>query len=254
MDSEARIEVLEKKLQQLEHELGIQKDIEEVRRLHYIYMHYNSNRMGKQLVDLVAENAESIEIAGRGVYYGKEGFRKNFIDGGGHAENEPTDVGWSFGNILFQLGGMEVITIADDRQSAKGRFAVLTPSIFGFPENQSVNLNAGVYEQEFVKEDGVWKIKKFKYCHYFMVRFDNLKVTPGYSRWPDEKNPADAPTTWYHPFPEAGVMPFHFVNPVTGEQAPELVDQRHYWIGNWPGEFGQKGIREHKPAGEKKEA
>ena len=66
MSEASRIEAIEAKLESLEHELGIQKDIEEVRRLHYIYMYYNSNRMAKQLIDLVAENAESIEIAGRG--------------------------------------------------------------------------------------------------------------------------------------------------------------------------------------------
>ncbi|MEW6186733.1 MAG: nuclear transport factor 2 family protein [Thermodesulfobacteriota bacterium] len=237
MNETSRIEAIEARLKKMEHELGIQKDIEEIRRLHYIYMYYNSNRMAKQLIDLVAENAESIEIAGRGVYYGKEGFKRNFAAPG----EEPKDVGWNFGNILFQLGGMDVITVADDRQSAKGRFAVLTPVITGYPDKQQVSLNAGVYEQKFIREDGIWKISKFKYVHYFMVRFDELTVRPGYSRWPDEKNPADAPTTWYHPFPEGGVFPFHFPNPVTGEMAPERVDFTHYWIGNWPGEFGQKG-------------
>jgi hypothetical protein len=247
MEETSRIEALEARMKVLEHELGIQKDIEEVRRLHYIYMYYNSNRMAKQLMDLVAEKAESIEIGGRGVYYGKDGFRKNFIDpGSGHASTV-RDVGWSFGNCLFQLGGQDVITIADDRQTAKGRFAVLTPVVTGYPKKQNVSLNAGVYEQEFMKEDGVWKIKKFKYVHYFMVHFKDLKVNPDYSRWADAKNPADAPTTWYHPFPEAGVMPFHFKNPVTGETAPEIVDATHYWKGNWPGEFGQSGKNENAP-------
>ena len=68
MSEKLRIEAIEARLKELEHELGIQKDIEEIRRLHYIYMYYNSNRMAKQLLDLVSENAESIEIAGRGVY------------------------------------------------------------------------------------------------------------------------------------------------------------------------------------------
>jgi hypothetical protein len=241
MGEASRIEALEARMKTFEHELGIQKDIEEVRRLHWIYMYYNSNRMAKQLIDLVAEKAESIEIGGRGVYYGKEGFRKNFIDtASGHASTVK-DIGWSFGNCLFQLGAMDVITVADDRQTAKGRFAVLTPTIMGYPDNQRVSMNAGVYEQEFMKEDGIWKIKKFKYVHYFMVQLEGVRVKPGYSRWPDEKNPPDAPTTWYHPFPEAGVFPFHFANPVTGEPAPELVDPTHYWKGNWPGEFGQSG-------------
>ncbi|MFC1532424.1 nuclear transport factor 2 family protein [Thermodesulfobacteriota bacterium] len=237
MCEKSRIEAIEAKLKKLEHELGIQKDIEEIRRLHHTYVYYNSNKMAKQVIDLVAEKAESIEIAGRGVYHGKDGFRKNFVYQG----EEVQDVGWSYGNVLFQLSGMDVITVADDRQTAKGRFAVLTPIVTGYPDNQRVTLNAGVYEQGFIKEDGVWKISKFKYVHSFMIRLEELAINPDYSRWPDEDNPPDEPTSWYHPFPEAGVMPFHFPNPVTGKIPPEIVDPTHHWIGNWPGEFGQKG-------------
>jgi hypothetical protein len=54
MTDASRIEALEARLEKMEHELGIQKDIEEIRHLHYIYMHYNTNRMAKQLIDLVA--------------------------------------------------------------------------------------------------------------------------------------------------------------------------------------------------------
>ena len=66
MCEKSRIEAVEAKLKKLEHELGIQKDIEEIRRLHHTYVYYNSNKMAKQVIDLVAEKAESIEIAGRG--------------------------------------------------------------------------------------------------------------------------------------------------------------------------------------------
>ena len=245
MSEASRLEALEAKLKSLEHELGIQKDIEEIRRLHWIYMYYNHNRMAKQIMGLVSENAESIEIGGRGVYKGKEGFRKNFLSPGASPDAEAQDVGWNFGNTLFQMGGMDVITVGDDRKTAKGRFNVLTPVITGWPDNQRILLNAGVYEQGFVKEDGVWKISKFKYVHTFMVHFQDLKVNPQYSRWPDKEIPADEPTTWYHPFPEGGTFPFHFKNPVTGETAPELVDPKQYWVGNWPGEFGQKGIKKN---------
>ncbi|MBN1382331.1 MAG: hypothetical protein JXA41_11695 [Deltaproteobacteria bacterium] len=36
-------------------------------------------------------------------------------------------------------------------------------------------------------------------------------------------------------------MPSHFVNPVTGEKVPEIIDPTRCWLGNWPGEFGQRG-------------
>jgi hypothetical protein len=46
----------------LEQEVGLQKDIEEIRRLQWICENYNSSGLFQQAIDLVAPNAESIEI------------------------------------------------------------------------------------------------------------------------------------------------------------------------------------------------
>jgi hypothetical protein len=116
---------------------------------------------------------------------------------------------------------------------------VLTPVLRNWPNTEAA-LNAGVYEMEYVKEDGRWMISKFKYVHVFVAHFKkDGTIEPGYSTAPDGK--ADAPTTWYHPWPEEGCLPFHFPNPVTGQLPPEVVTPQHYWIGNWAGEFGKTG-------------
>src|SRR6187431_945182 len=67
-----------KRIEALENEVGIQRDIEEVRRLQFVYNYYNSQGFTKQLLDLVSPNAESIEIGGQGVYKGKAGFERLF--------------------------------------------------------------------------------------------------------------------------------------------------------------------------------
>lgn len=223
---------------QLEQNLGVQQDMQAIRRLQYTYNYYNSSRMYSQLLSLVSENAEFIEIGGRGVYYGKEGFAENF-----HPDEEGVvhDSGMEFGNVLFQLAGQDVITVAPDRQTAKARVRVLTSVYLDFPDTVP-RFNGGDYEMGYVNENGQWLISSLKYVHVFSVTFNKEGgVDPRYSTAPDGS--ADAPTTWYHPWPETGTLPFHFPNPTTGEPSPDVTGETRYWIGNWPGEFGKTGHR-----------
>ncbi len=230
---------LEERLAAMEHQLGVQQDINDIRRLQHTYNYYNSSRMYKQLLALISDDAEFIEIGGRGVYRGKEGFAKNFHP---DESGEVHDTGTQFGDVLFQLAGQDVITVAPDRQSARARIRVLTSIYFDFPDTVP-RFNGGDYEMGYVKEDGRWLISSLKYVHTFSVRYErDGSVTPSYSTAPD--GTADAPTTWYHPWPETGTLPFHFPHPITGEPSPEITGTTQYWIGNWPGEFGKTGKRE----------
>ena len=227
-----------KRIEKLEYELGVQQDTEAVRRLQHTYNYYNTGGLHKQAMALISDKADSIEIGGRGVYKGKAGFLRAFTTYDSTARGEIGDFGYKFGDVLFQLAGQDVITVSPDRQTAKARFEVLTPAIRGFPNSQ-MRMNAGNYEMEYAKENGKWMITKFKYVHVFSIAFKDLTVVAGYSTLPDGR--ADAPTTWYHPYPETGTLPFHFPNPITGEFPPDAVGPTHYWIGNWPGEFGKTG-------------
>ncbi len=70
-------EELTQRIAALEERLAAQEDIEQIRTLQFAYNYYNSGRLYKQLLDLVSEQAGTIEIAGRGVFKGKAGFAKN---------------------------------------------------------------------------------------------------------------------------------------------------------------------------------
>ena len=232
---------LHERLVELESRLAVQEDIEAIRKLQYTYNYYNQSGYSKQLLSLVSENAESIEIGGRGVYLGKDGFRRAFAS---YAEDgEIRDRVKSFGDVLFQIASMDVINVAADRESATCRLIVLTPIFRGFPENPQQKMNAGVYEMKYVREEGQWLISKFKYVHVFSVGWgENGELVPGYSTAPNGE--ADGPTTWYHPWPESGALPFSYPNPVTGEYPPDNTNPTRYWIGNWSEEeFGKTGIR-----------
>ena len=227
------------RMQKMETELSRQKDIEAIRSLQYAYNYYNSGRLYKQVLDLVSENAGDMEIAGRGVYRGKEGFALNFHP---DEDGNVTDKGVEFGFILHQLAGMDVITVAEDGLSAQARVRVLTVVYADFPDTTQ-RMNGGDYEIRYVKEGDKWLIHSMHYVHNFSVLHEkDGSIVPRYSTGPDGK--ADAPTTWYHPYPETGVLSFHFPNPVTQEFPPDVTGSTRYWIGNWPGEYGKTGHRE----------
>jgi hypothetical protein len=79
----------------------------------------------------------------------------------------------------------------------------------------------GVYENEYIKEDGKWKILKFRWCMFFHAPYllswvkpekrVDIQIEPDFSAVR-----ADAPSedTFY---PSGFQTPFHYKNPVTGK-------------------------------------
>jgi hypothetical protein len=111
-----------------------------------------------------------------------------------------------------------VIDVAPDGQSAKLRSRAL--SIMGQWQRYSQWMG-GVYENDYVKENGVWKIKRDQVFNTYFVPYtvgwkdSQPRPPPGITA----ANPPDAPPT--HPFemyPSAFLPPFHYVHPVTGRR------------------------------------
>lgn len=88
----------------------------------------------------------------------------------------------------------------------------------------------GVYENEYIKEDGVWKIFRLRYYPFWHGEFDqgwqhtaadyvppfSKLVTDGDPLGPDEFVQNDE-RLW----PDTRVVPFHYAHPVTGEMVAE---------------------------------
>lgn len=239
----ATIRALAARVEKLEHQIEIQRDIEEIRILQYSYGYYMDNLLFKQVVDLFSRNPISVEWGGGGVYKGREGIIRKYGNG--------VDGGPKYGVFREHLQLQGVIHVADDRRSAKARFRALAFWALSPKDEKGQSLQSGLYEIEYVREDGVWKINKLDY--------KQTMTTPYADGWGKSQlfsacggKDADAPTTWYHPYPEAGVFAYHYRNPVTGAEIPRMLDPKHYWVGNWPGEFGKCGtIDDAKAAGDK---
>jgi hypothetical protein len=109
-----------------------------------------------------------------------------------------------------------VIHVSPDGATAKMRSRAF--SIMGTHE-QSGQWMGGVYENEFVKDDGVWKLQKDQVFNTYFVPYEvgfkdmPQREPPGIS----ESNPPDLPPSVdFDMYPTAFLPPFHYVNPVTG--------------------------------------
>jgi hypothetical protein len=200
---------LEAKLDTLDRRVGLLEDVVQLERLNSIYGYYLAHLQWDDLTGMFAPTG-TIEIAMRGVYVGSASVRRNLNLYGQATDDQ---FGLQHNHMQFQ----PVITVAPDGQSAKMRSRAL--SIMGQWERSSQWMG-GVYENEYVKENGVWKIAKDQVFNTYFVPYtvgwkDVMpRPPPGISR----DNPPDLPPTLpFEMYPSAFLPPFHYAHPITGK-------------------------------------
>jgi hypothetical protein len=196
-------------LEELEKMVTLQEDIQEIENLQKLYGYYFDSGQAQAVIDLFSENTESVEITDHGVFRGKKG-AVHLYSGMAERSNRPA---WNFFEIMQSQG---VIEVAPDGRTATGRW--YTPSFecrpFGGTKKQTWQF--GVYNNEYIKENGKWYFKKFHWNLTYWTSFERgfLKV-PKLADMPFPH--ADAPATAYHPYPSGYHVPFPFRHPVTGQ-------------------------------------
>ena len=212
----ATLAELEKRIQRLQ-------DVKEIERLQHIYGYYRDYADWEKVVDLFSDNAESIEVADHGVYKGKDGIRRFYLDlikGGPHAKPR---VG-VFSTALQMQG---VITVAPDGLNAQGRwygFLIEARPTLSLHEGELVQTwGHGIYEDEYIKENGKWYFKKLHFFLNFRTPYeDGWLVTPVVGQnGPSTTVPPDAPSTTWAPYPSGVHFPVHFAHPITGRHPGE---------------------------------
>ena len=221
-------------LAELRHELGLLKDVAAIRTLQHSYGYFMEKGLYQEIVDLFAEDAEMTFFGG--VYRGKKSIERVYL--GRIRTNFTKGVNGPIPGLLCDVLQMQdVIHVADDRQTAKGRFRALlmggthvaVPEAPKLPYQQW--WEAGVYENDYVREDGVWKFKRLGYHLTWMAEFhkgwadspDMSVYGPG-KTWPENPlGPDELLENPYRPWPETWLLPFHYPHPVTG--APIVPEQ-----------------------------
>jgi hypothetical protein len=203
---------LDSKERALEDRIRILEDIEEIKKLQYIYGYYLDNKMGDQIIDLFSDDTESVEIGG--VYLGKEGVKRVFKRfGGGPIPGE------------MQLHTMEqpVIDVDPDGKTAKGRWRIIWSRAQEIEGEFKALWAQGLYENEYIKENGKWKFKKLVLWTIYRTPYEDgwvkTPVVPSARNameLPEDIRP-DKPYTGPKPYPSTDFLPFHYKHPITGK-------------------------------------
>lgn len=229
MTSEEQTRALEKKVETLANRIGILEDTNAIRKLQHAYGYYLDKCLYNEVVDLFSDSGE-VRFLG-GVFTGKasvrrlycDRFRKNFTNG----INGPI-----YGFMLDHPQMQDIVDVAPDRSAAHGRFrCVMTAGRHETAATETLPMRqwweGGQYENTYVREDGVWKIKLLNYrpvwhadhdtglAHtrkQYVPFYEEKDLFPGNPIGPDALTEVK-PVLW----PDTDVVPFHYAHPVTGK-------------------------------------
>jgi len=223
---EEKVEALSKQVELLSNQIGILEDTHAIRCLHHKYGYYIDKCLYEETVDLFADDCE-VRFMG-GIYRGKEGARRLYI--GRFRERFTGGVnGPVYGFLLEHLQAQDIVTVAPDRRSARARFrCFMQAGRHELAESETRQWwEGGLYENQYVKEEGIWKIKVLDYRGLWHADFHTgwAHTPPGLYPFAAETYPQDPigpdelmagelkPVLW----PDTDVLPFHYPHPVTGK-------------------------------------
>jgi len=182
-----------------------------VENLQSMYGYYFDKGMWDDVADLFTKDG-SFEYGQRGVYKGQERIRRALLLFGPQ--------GLAPGHLNNHMQLQAVVTVADDGLSAKARWQGMI--MLSEPGANGV-WGVGIYENDYVKQKGVWMISKL---HFYVTAQTDYDA--GWLKGPIPVEgqsallPPDAPPTEvYRSFPGAYIPPFSFPHPVTGKDLTE---------------------------------
>lgn len=200
-------------LEELEREVTRMEDIQAIEDLQQMYGYYMDSHHREEVVDLFSDDTESVEIESVGLFLGKEGVKRFFLDNDLVDEGVTKVPGWIYILILMS---QDVIDLDPSGKTAKGRWNTWLAeamTVGGIPRQQWVH---GYYENEYVKENGQWKFRKLHWNVTFFTSFE-----AGWLKIPLlgllNREDADMPAPHFHPYPSGYRLPYHFTHPMTGE-------------------------------------
>jgi ketosteroid isomerase-like protein len=193
---------------------GLVNDEHQIEVLQRTYGYLVDKNLWTQIADLFTEDG-TLEIGGRGVFVGKARVLQ-YLKFLGQPER----------GKLYDHTQMEpVVTVAPDGRTAQGRWRAL---IFGADQDKGMDfLGDAIYENEYRKENGVWKISKL---HAIFVLYTDFQRGWCVTFWaltaPEVDLPPDRkPTARYEIYPGNTFVPYHYArNSVWPAPAPSRVE------------------------------
>ncbi|MGX7896060.1 nuclear transport factor 2 family protein [Tsuneonella sp. HG222] len=157
-------------LAQASQRIALLEDKNEIERLQYAYGYFIDNRMFREMVDLFADENPWIEIGERGRYFGKERIHEFLllVLGGGRwglAQNE----------VINHVQQQLLITVDDEGMHARARARAEVQGNSP-PDTPNFLFADGIYENDYVKEGGRWKIQGIRVTMTFYAALERAKI------------------------------------------------------------------------------
>jgi SnoaL-like domain len=226
-DSNARLDALEARVGELE-------DVHAIRTLHHAYGYYIDYNRVDDVVGLFVKDGVVIFLSGE--YRGHDGIRRLY---GTWFQNFFTEgqVGPVYGFLLDHFQMQDIVNVAPDRQTAKGRFrAILMGGSHETRDYKPDGLpqqfyEAGIYENDYVREDGVWKIARLDYRMQWQADYETgwaktiAHLQPAVTCYPENPIGPDVllpPDQHRETWPHRYDVPMHFAHPA---MARAIADQ-----------------------------
>ncbi len=234
---EARLKALEDSVAALQSQLAEKdrriEDLEDytaICNLQCAYGYYLEHWMSDEIIALFADRPETSATFVEGTYLGIEGVRRYF----GKMRVAPPD----FLHLVMQVSPVITIYGGGPEKRAKGRWYGFG-TICGGLVNGAIDPTymAVIYEMEYIKEGGVWKILKLAFQMHYAYGHPQktfappppaeIKAPPMDKDAPVAEAPGGillSPDVWapYNTQYGSGyIYPMHFVHPVTGKPTQE---------------------------------
>jgi SnoaL-like domain len=214
------IEALEARLQALEDKNRHLQDVEEIKKLQRIYGYYVERGQLDEVVDLFSDSPDVSFGPSYSVMVGKDNVRSMFSSQkpfGVFKGTKPDD----YLHITMPVSG--VVDVAVDGKTAKARWYALMYLCNATPGGGAV-IGVGMYENEYIKEDGKWKILRLQFDDIFLSPYEDgwAKTPKLWGRLEEIANsvglqPGDVPDPPPSKSPFGDPMPFHYEHPITGK-------------------------------------
>lgn len=208
----ARAQSVDAQIAELTQRVERLEGIRAVKKLQRAFGFYVDRGLWGEAADLFADDG-TIEIGVDGVYRGKDRIREYLRRLHGGQE------GLIYGQLNEWVTLQPAISVAADGRTATARWRDL--GMLG-QYKQHAEWRDGIYENTYVREGGVWKIRSLHLYVNFVAPYERgwARLTAGeglgQSQASKDFPPDRPPTAGYQPFPAAQLPPFQAPNPVTG--------------------------------------
>jgi hypothetical protein len=197
-----RLDALEARITRLE-------DLNQIEILQRTYGYFVDKGQWTQLADLFTDDA-TLEIGGKGIFLGKHRVLEYMQTAFGP---DGAKEGVLANHMQFQ--SIPDVGASGDLGWIRSRAYVMSSGGWGLP----------LYENEYRKEDGVWKISRLTGPFTMYSNWQGWGKDALNNTWPDKFDPPPdlPPSTVYLTYPAYYIIPFHYPNPVSGQ--PFLADK-----------------------------